>query len=282
MRKYLSAYAPSLRELWLIMIVLLCLGGGIVSGVASVVVSKIFKIDLISVSLALYPLQFLLAILFIRMRSQENYREQIKRGVPLPQEAPPSFGSIHGVLFFALLAALLPAFSIATEPVSIPISLWLPMPESLKEFFGEIGNQGWVSIFSLVIMAPLLEEWLCRGVALKGLIKNGYSPTSAIIWSAFMFGIIHLNPWQALPAFLMGLLFGWIYWRTKSLWSVIFLHAVNNGLSVAIDWAYPDLPEEAAIYELVGTQSYFWILGGAIVVSASIVWFFHRKLTPTI
>ena len=276
MKKYLSAYTPSLGELWLIMLALLCVGGSIASAIVTFGIKSIMEVDLIQLSLLLYPLLFTFVIPFVWIRAKQSYREKTLMGVPIPQEAPPSFGSIPAWVFFALLLILTPAASIAIEP----LSMWIKMPDFFKELFGGVSNNGWVSIFSLVIMAPLLEEWLCRGVALNGLLKSGYSPAAAIVWSAFMFGVIHMNPWQAIPAFTLGLLFGWVYWRTKSLWSVIFMHAINNGSSVALTWLLPNLSEDASALDLVGGQWYPWVLSGAVIVVVSIIFLFHKKLRP--
>ena len=276
MKKHLSAYAPSLGELWLIMLALLCAGGSLLSGIVAVILSHFVSIDLVSLSLALYPLQFVWAIPFILIRAKNSYNEKTLRGIPVFQKTPASFGSIPKTLFFVLLLVLVPAFIIVTEP----LTAWMKMPDFIKDLFGAIGNQGWISVLSLVIMAPLLEEWLCRGIALNGLLNNGYSPAAAIAWSAFMFGVIHMNPWQAIPAFFLGLLFGWIFWRTRSLWSVIFMHAITNGLSVTLTWAFPHIPDDAATYDIVGPRLYGWILAGSLVVTVSIIWLFFKKLSP--
>jgi len=275
MQKYLSNYAPSLGELWLIMLVFLCLGGSIIGSLVAIILSHILPVDTIALSLALYPLTFAVAIPFILIRAKRNYSQKVLHGVTIHTETSYSFGSLHGVLFFALLFLLIPAFNIVIEPFTV----WMKMPEFLKELFGTMGNQGWISVLSLVVMAPLLEEWLCRRVALKGLIKNGYSPAAAIIWSALMFGVIHMNPWQAIPAFLIGLLFGWVYWRTNSLWSVIFLHAVNNGLSMIFVWTFPDLPEDVSTYEAVGPTWYYPVFALSLIVVVSIIYLFYKKLS---
>ena len=277
MRKYFSAYSPSMGELWLIMLALICVGGSMVSAGALVILSFIGDFDTGMLSMALYPLLFSVAIPFVLLRAKHSYLEKSRRGISLPKDDPPSFGSIHGVLFFGLLLLLTPTFILVTEP----LSMWMKMPDFLKNLFGEVLNHGWISFLALGIMAPLLEEWFCRGIALKGLLKNGYTPASAIAWSAFMFGIMHMNPWQAIPAFLMGLLFGWIYWRTRSLWSVIFMHAVTNGLSVALTWAFPHLPEDASTLDVAGPRLYFWILTGALIITVLIIGTLHKKLAPS-
>jgi membrane protease YdiL (CAAX protease family) len=130
----------------------------------------------------------------------------------------------------------------------------------------------------VVIFAPLFEEWLCRKVALGGLLRKGFSPAAAIFWSALMFGVIHMNPWQAIPGFLMGLLFGWIYWRTRSLWSVIFMHAVNNGAAMLFTVLFPELPDDVTTLDIVGVANYPWILITAIVLTLSLIWILHKYL----
>ena len=274
MRKYLSAYAPSLGELWLIMLVMVCLGGSLVTAVATLLLSSFVQVSTSILSLALYPLLFAVAIPYILIRAKNSYKEKNAKGILTSEDAPCSFGNLNGILFFTLLLVLTPAFSVIIEPLTI----WMQMPEFLKNLFGEIGNHGWLSLLSLVVLAPLFEEWLCRGIALNGLLKRGYSPWAAIAWSACMFGVIHMNPWQAIPAFLMGLLFGWIYWRTGSLWATIFMHAVNNGLSVALTWAFPLLPNDASTYDVVGAPAYYWVLAGSLLITSIILFWLHKKL----
>ena len=58
-----------------------------------------------------------------------------------------------------------------------------------------------LNLISVSIFAPIFEEWLCRGMVLRGLLANKMKPVWAIVISALFFAFIHLNPWQALPAF---------------------------------------------------------------------------------
>ena len=53
-------------------------------------------------------------------------------------------------------------------------------------------------------------------------------PWIAIVVSALIFGVIHLNPVQTVFGFLYGLLLGWLAWRTGSLLPGIFAHMANN------------------------------------------------------
>ncbi|RAK70720.1 hypothetical protein DLM85_01910 [Hymenobacter edaphi] len=91
--------------------------------------------------------------------------------------------------------------------------------------------------FTICVAAPVLEELLFRGVLLPGLLRN-YGPARAILQSGLVFGVFHLNPAQALSAGLLGLLLGWVYWRTDSLLACMWLHFLNN----AAAWTLEQLP----------------------------------------
>jgi membrane protease YdiL (CAAX protease family) len=55
-----------------------------------------------------------------------------------------------------------------------------------------------------------------RGIVLEGLLKK-YSPIFAILFSAFLFAIAHLNPWQFVVGMVMGIFNGWIYFKVRNL-----------------------------------------------------------------
>lgn len=83
----------------------------------------------------------------------------------------------------------------------------------------------------ICIFAPIFEEILFRGIILKGMLNHGINPIIAIVVSAIIFGFAHMNPWQFIGAGTLGAIFGFVYYRTKSLFLPILLHALNNSLS---------------------------------------------------
>ena len=90
-----------------------------------------------------------------------------------------------------------------------------------------------------------------------------------------------MNPWQSIPAFLIGLFLGWIYWRTHCLWITIFLHCLNNSLSTVISRVWPDLPIDAGLYDIL-PQSTFWLLfASCAVVLAITIHILYEKTLPT-
>ncbi len=87
----------------------------------------------------------------------------------------------------------------------------------------------WEVAFFVVILAPLTEEVLFRGLILTG-FANNYSLKTAILASAALFGAFHLNLPQFFPAAVIGAVLGWLVLFTRSLWIGVIGHAVNNAM----------------------------------------------------
>ena len=134
---------------------------------------------------------------------------------------------------FAILLFFMPALTILLDAfISMYDLIPLPYPldqivEKFRESIQDMVKLDLASFLTAVIAAPILEEILCRGIILDGLLKTR-DPKSAILWSAFIFAALHMNPWQGTAAFAIGCVTGWIYWKTRSLWACIFIHFVNN------------------------------------------------------
>ena len=96
---------------------------------------------------------------------------------------------------------------------------------------------GWVvfSAVALAVWTPVAEEVFFRGFILRGLANRwGFAP--ALIVSAAVFSALHLAPALLLPVFVTGLLLGFLYQRTGSLWPCIAVHAAQNLVAVLSTW----------------------------------------------
>jgi membrane protease YdiL (CAAX protease family) len=103
----------------------------------------------------------------------------------------------------------------------------IPMPDFMEQLFEQMLSFSIWGFVLVCIAAPLLEEILCRGIFLRSFLEN-YSARKAILWSAIIFAVLHMNPWQAIPAFVIGYFMGWLFYRTKSLLPSIVVHFLNN------------------------------------------------------
>lgn len=94
-------------------------------------------------------------------------------------------------------------------------------------------------VFLAVVPLPILEELMFRG-GLQGALARRMAPAAAITLTAAVFALYHLQPIQMITAFPLGLLLGWLFWRTGSLWPAIATHIGYNGTVIA-GWLVLDL-----------------------------------------
>jgi sodium transport system permease protein len=108
-----------------------------------------------------------------------------------------------------------------------------PLAQFVGTFHSNARNIIAILPFFLVFVAlvPVGEELAFRGFILGGL-QHRFTPWKAIVLSAFLFAIYHMNVFQFAPAFLMGVVLGLLAVRSRSIWPGVLLHAVYNGLII--------------------------------------------------
>lgn len=84
-----------------------------------------------------------------------------------------------------------------------------------------------IQILSNAVFIPLLEEFLYRGI-ICGQLSLWYKPWIGILISSLLFGIMHFNVIQFLYAFLVGLVLGSTYIKTKNIWIPVLGHGLTN------------------------------------------------------
>jgi len=83
-------------------------------------------------------------------------------------------------------------------------------------------------VFGIVVLAPLGEEILFRGFLQKFLEEHWQDVTRAVLVTSLFFAIIHLNPFWLIQIYMLGVILGFLAWRTGSIWAGFILHAANN------------------------------------------------------
>ena len=84
-------------------------------------------------------------------------------------------------------------------------------------------------LFTVSLVAPVLEETIFRGIILDGLRKS-YRLQTAILVSAALFALVHVHPYLMINAFFLGLLFALIRLRTGSLVLCMLIHGLYNSI----------------------------------------------------
>lgn len=111
---------------------------------------------------------------------------------------------------------------------------WLPVSAWEQKAFSEMVEMTLPAFVATCLVAPVVEEMLFRGILLRSFLQR-YPRGVAIGYSALFFGAAHLNIYQFLLAFLLGLLLGWLYERSRSLIPCIALHAAVNTSVVVLE-----------------------------------------------
>ena len=140
------------------------------------------------------------------------------------------FNKISSFLWIAIMVFMI-GFVIVLSEMDNLLQYILPMPEIFRNIFETLMTEQIfiIAIISVGIIPAFTEELFFRGLILDGL-KSNYSKRKAIIISALLFGIIHLNPWQFYSAFIIGLISAWVCIETNSILLSIYIHFFNNAL----------------------------------------------------
>lgn len=95
-----------------------------------------------------------------------------------------------------------------------------------------------IGLLIICLIGPFLEEAVFRGAILRRLLEKNWKPWLAILVSAVFFAVAHGNFTQGLTAIMMGCFLGWVYYRTRSIWPCVFIHALNNTTACLISMAF--------------------------------------------
>ena len=255
-----SYYLPGIRGMFALFLMFLL--GAVLGNIVALPLAAILPAESATdwVTLISYPIMFIPPMLYARRRSKAA--SIFNNGLALDSN---NFGHLSGVKMALIVSGMTVATSFAAEPVS---ALLPDMPEWFEEIMsGLTGGSLILSFISVSIVAPLFEEWLCRGVVLRGLLTK-MKPGTAIAISAAFFAVLHMNPWQALPAFLLGLVFGYVYYKTGSLKLTMLMHFVNNTLALILS-RIPSLAEAETMSEIMSPWAYACVIAACVLFLAA-------------
>lgn len=129
-----------------------------------------------------------------------------------------------------MLSAILPV-NFLTEAMQLDNTLEQQFLAWMRIFWG---------MLNIILAAPLAEEVVFRAGLLGTMLRSGCSGGRAMVFSALLFAVFHGNPAQIPVAFLLGLMLGYLYLHSRSLWPGWFAHAANNLIGVLTAWGTGD------------------------------------------
>lgn len=173
--------------------------------------------------------------------------------LPLPSAGYTVCANVAAVLAFALLCAVRkrsPLAAAGMRSMSVPhwlcavgagvggcllvrlMMLTVPFPEHWTQRYTErveLVQQApvWLLYLSTVIVAPIAEELVFRGLLYRSL-KGGMPRFVAVLLSSALFAVLHGTIMWMIYTFLLGILLCALYERTRSLWACIACHMAFN------------------------------------------------------
>ena len=220
---------------WFVFLALQVLAGGIIQGVYLLWKGSGAVLDATGTILTMVLFSVVTMALFLRQKWAVVARHWI-------QTRP------WVVLVWCVLAAL---------GTIIP-SGWLQeqmpeLPNLVEEEFDMILRDRY-GYFVVGLLVPLAEELVFRGAILRSLLKWNSRPWVAILISAILFSAAHMNPAQIPHTLLIGLLLGWLYYRTDSIVPGVVFHWVNNTVAYVLYNFYPN--PDLKLVDLFGSQQH--------------------------
>lgn len=170
-----------------------------------------------------YILILIPSILYIKIRGLS-----IKKTLKLNKISPKQILYVIGISLFT--------YPIAVFFNLIVISV-LSLFGNLNQSAAPMADNPALYIFSLFVIA--ITPAICEEVMFRGVIMNAYEKISkrkAIIYSAVLFGIFHINIQNLVGPILLGIIFGITVYKTNSIYAAMIGHGLNNAIAVTIGY----------------------------------------------
>ncbi len=203
-----------------------------------------------------------LPVLLISRILKLNGKETFRLKLPAPMEVVLiPFIAVSAAILVALLAQL--------------INLVFPFPQAYVEMLSKLFtmDKSILRVFLVMSVLPgICEELLFRGFLIRFFEK--YGAKTAVVISALLFALFHLDPFRFFPVLLLGLLLGYLVVRSGSLYNGMLSHLINNGLALLLTtfgssaWLKPLLSK--------GDNLHFWLAVPALLVLSAGLYAFHK------
>ena len=178
--------------------------------------------------------------------------------------------------------------------VSMPFVLYtfelnrmVPIPEAMKATSEAAASTvrvllqmpGWpdllANLFLIGVIPALGEELLFRGI-LQGQLMRRWSPWAAILLSGAVFSFIHFQMEGFFPRWILGIILGWLFWKTSNFWIPVFVHFLNNGVQVLGAYFVKGAPELVDLEQQV--QVPWGLAFGSLIATLYLFWYGGRRL----
>lgn len=132
---------------------------------------------------------------------------------------------------------------------------------------GKKYNDYLINMLMIAIIPAIGEELIFRGVLQQIFISWTKKPAVSIVLAAAIFSAIHMQFYGFVPRMLLGMLFGYFFYRTGTIWIAIFAHFLNNGFAVTVDFISKIRPGLLPVSVSEDYHTTFWVMWTSIIVT---------------
>jgi len=145
----------------------------------------------------------------------------------------------YDIIIYTILLSF--GLIILSDELDRIIQIFIPAPEyvnNLNDLLRPETLYGTILLFIAVsILAPLGEEIIFRGFLQQILEKHWKDITRAVLFTALLFSMIHMNPYWFVQIYILGIVLGFLAWKTQSIISPLILHGLNNTVAMALSFS---------------------------------------------
>ena len=151
--------------------------------------------------------------------------------------------------------------------------------QQLIEAFLNVNTVGGLlfNIFLIGVLPAIGEELAFRGILQRLFTNWSRNPHVGIIVAAFLFSAMHMQFYGFIPRFLLGMLFGYLYYWSGSIWMPILAHFVNNTTAVLAYFFMGGEMVEQMDNMGVTTETIIAAVIGAVLFSWTVYFFWKRE-----
>ena len=127
-----------------------------------------------------------------------------------------------------------------------------------------------MNLLVIALIPAIGEELTFRGVVQQSLVKGCKNAHVGIILSAAIFSFIHFQFYGFLPRMFLGIILGYMFYYSGSLWTSILMHFINNGSAVVVSYIQCKNNIDVDVEHFGATDS-VWVLSASLIVTVGLI-----------
>ena len=127
-----------------------------------------------------------------------------------------------------------------------------------------------MNLLVIALIPAIGEELTFRGVVQQSLVKGCKNAHVGILLSAAIFSFIHFQFYGFLPRMFLGIILGYMFYYSGSLWTSILMHFVNNGAAVVVSYIQYKNNLNVDVEHFGATDS-VWVLSASLIVTVGLI-----------